>query len=122
VSTADKHVTTNATVRALAVVETERNRQFDLLAAGKFPDYWKDGVPDFHRLAVLAEEFGEVAKEACEILHNDTKQWPGEEAPMVFAHKERVRKRLKGLLRNELVQVAAVCVAWIESLDSEVGQ
>ena len=116
------HVTNNETVRALAVVETERNRQHDLLAAGKFPDYWKDGVPDYHRLAVLAEEFGEAAKEACEILHNDTRLWPGEEAPLVFEHKKRVRKRLKGLLREELVQVAAVAVAWIESLDSEIGQ
>lgn len=111
-----------ATETALAAVNAERTRQHELLAKGKFPDYWRDGVPDYHRLAVLAEEFGEAAKEACEILHNDTKLWPGEEAPMVFEHKKRVRKRLKGLLREELVQVAAVAVAWIESLDSEIGQ
>ena len=107
---------------ALAAVNAERIRQHALLAAGKFPDYWKDGVPDVDRLTVLAEEFGEAAKETCELLHNDTRLWPGEEAPMVFEHKKRVRKRLKGLLREELVQVAAVAVAWIESLDSEIGQ
>jgi len=31
-------------------------------------------------------------------------------------------KRLKGLIREELVQVAAVCVAWIESLDLELSK
>jgi len=122
VSTADKHVTTNDTVRALAVVETERNRQFDLLAAGKFPDYWKDGVSDWERLTVLAEEFGEVSKEVCDEMHCSIKEWPGENPDMIAAHKARVMKRLKGLIREELVQVAAVCVAWIESLDSEIGQ
>jgi hypothetical protein len=51
------------------------------------------------RLAVLAEEFGEVAKEVCNLMAG-------------------ADPRVKALLREELVQVAAVCVAWIEGLDA----
>ncbi len=52
-----------------------------------------------YRLAVLAEEFGEVAKELNEI---------------------RVGSPGSGInrLRAELVQVAAVAVAWIEGIDA----
>ncbi len=116
------HTTTKETLLVLGAVETERNCQFDLLAAGKFPDYWKDGVQDTCRLTVLAEEFGEVAKETCDIMHSADKLWPGEDLDMVSEHTRRVSKRLKGLLRLELIQVAAVCVAWIESLDSELSK
>lgn len=51
-------------------------------------------------LAVLAEEFGEVSRAVCE------REWGG-----------------KGLdeLRAELIQVAAVAVAWVEGLDVEVA-
>ena len=108
-------------MNALVLVEVERNRQHDLAAAGKFPDYWRHGVPDCQRLTVLAEEFGEAAKEACDIMHNATREWPGEDVDAVQVHKTRVQKRLKGLLRTELVQVAAVAVAWIEALSTELG-
>lgn len=47
-------------------------------------------------LGILAEEFGEVAKEANEIHFNDRHPFD---------------------YRNELIQTAAVCIAAIESLD-----
>jgi len=52
--------------------------------------------PQVEWLAILAEEFGEVAKEVNEV-HFRQKD---------YAH-----------LREELLQTAAVCVAMIESLD-----
>lgn len=54
-------------------------------------------LPDDARLAVLVEEVGEVARELCErrIGNGDTQR-----------------------LRTELVQLAAVAVAWIEGIDA----
>jgi NTP pyrophosphatase (non-canonical NTP hydrolase) len=69
----------------------ERRRQEFLKSQGKFPWTCADAAPASMKLAVLAEEFGEVAKEVCD------QRWD--------------------LLRDELVQVAAVCVAWLESMD-----
>ena len=111
-----------ATETALDAVSAERTRQHSLLAQGKFPDYWKEGVSDWERLTVLAEEFGEVSKEVCDEMHCAIRDWPGESPEMIATHKARVMKRLKGLIREELVQVAAVCVAWIESLDLELSK
>lgn len=80
-------------------ITAERDRQETLLASGKFawtcagPD-----VPDLDRLAVLAEEFGEVAREVCRVACE--KGTPS------------------GDLRVELVHVAAVAVAWLEGIDA----
>jgi NTP pyrophosphatase (non-canonical NTP hydrolase) len=52
------------------------------------------------RLAILAEEFGEVAKEVNEFMHG-------------CGNKVR--------LREELVQTAASAIAWIEQLDNFGG-
>ncbi len=72
-------------------VTSERYRQEDLKAGGKFPWTLADAAPSSaEKLAVLAEEFGEVAKAVCE------------------GDREN--------LREELVQVAACCVAWLDSL------
>ena len=93
---------------ALASVRNERNRQDELKAAGKFP--WTCGdifnpdtnepIPLSEKLAVLAEEFGEVADIVCKFQAN--------------------RAESKGLslkdLREELIQVAAVAVSWAESI------
>jgi hypothetical protein len=57
-------------------------------------------MTDPERLVVLAEEFGEVAKEVCEEL--------GGEAPT-------------GNLRAEIVQVLAVGLAWLEAIDAEAA-
>lgn len=75
----------------LVEVVRERKRQEALKAAGKFPWTCADAAPASMKLAVLAEEFGEVARAVCE---KDYKN-----------------------LREELVQTAAVCLAWLEALE-----
>jgi hypothetical protein len=74
-------------------IDIERWRQ-DL----KFPGQWararalgQDGMPDGLKLCILGEEFGEVCKAIIE--------------GQPVEH-----------LKMELVQVAAVCVAWLEGL------
>lgn len=72
----------------LDIIE-ERVRQENLKAAGRFTYTCADSTPTLaDKLAILAEEFGEVARAVCE------------------GDKEN--------LRTELVQVAAVCLAWLE--------
>lgn len=71
-------------------VARERERQ-----ERKYADGWTcatRGIPNADKLAVLGEEFGEVARALC--------------------RDEGVER-----LQEELVQVAAVAVAWAESLD-----
>src|SRR5689334_5493368 len=78
---------------ALMLVVEERARQEAKLARGEFT--WTAASPeasDSLKLAVLGEEFGEVCR-------------------AIGEHEPRAR------LREELVQVAAVAVAWIEALD-----
>ena len=79
--------------RVFVAVEAERERQTE-----KWGDQWGAGnTPPATKLAILVEEVGEVAKEVLE---------GGEENPS---------------LRKELVQLVAVGVAWLESLDREEG-
>jgi len=84
-----------STAEALAMVAAERGRQQTLLADGTLrytttsPD-----CPDLLRLAALGEEFGEVGRCFCD-----------GEPP------ERIRE--------ELVQLAAVAVGWVEWLSGE---
>lgn len=59
---------------------------------------------DLARLAVLAEEFGEVARAILEAGY-------GSGTPVVVAHWDHQ-------MRAELVQVAAVSVAWVEAIDA----
>lgn len=83
---------------ALADVNRERNRQDDLVRAGRFPATCASKkLTDPQKLAVLVEEVGEVARAVLELgkLANDQ-------------HGKDLRK--------ELIQVAAVAVAWAESL------
>lgn len=79
--------------QALAAVSAERDRQQALWAgahAWGHGDCSGDGVALAVKVAVLGEEFGEVARA---VLERDT-----------------------AALRTELVQVAAVAVAMLESL------
>ena len=82
----------------------ERARQERLREAGKFthtaasPDDAK--FSDGWRLAALVEEVGEAAEAAIERAG--------------FIGKPKGKD-----LRAELIQVAAVCVAWIERLDKD---
>lgn len=81
----------------------ERFRQERLCRAGKFPHTLASpSLSPAECLAVLAEEFGEVARPVADALASGSK--PDQEA-----------------LRSELVQLAACCVAWLEQLDGVVG-
>lgn len=82
-------------------VTAERHRQNFLRDSGKFQRTLADqGLTPSDRLAVICEEFGEVARVVCEALAGNG--------------LDRVH------LRDELVQLAACSVAWIEYLDGQV--
>ena len=84
--------------RVLLAVAAERGRQEQLFAAGQFPFTCSNAaVSGREKLPVLVEEVGEVA---------EALQRPGRLSDEHRAH-----------LRTELIQVAAVAVAWAESLD-----
>ena len=78
-------------------IDDERHRQERLKSEGRFSMTCADAMSDLERLAVLTEEVGEVARAILEQsrLTNDD-------------HGKELKK--------ELVQVAAVCVAWLEGL------
>ncbi len=81
---------------ALEAVDAEIQRQTELKASGRFKFCVADeGMNDFERLAVLGEEFGEVSHEV-----NET----------IGGHRPLDILRIK----KELIQVAAVAVAWFE--------
>ena len=84
-------------------ISDERARQQRLRAEGKFTHSPSDAdMPDAERLAILVEEVGEAAEAVIERLGYIGKP--------------------KGTdLRKELIQVAAVAVAWIEALDKKEG-
>jgi hypothetical protein len=97
-------------------VASERMRQEQLKASGKFLWTCADNVAlrqkveraitEPEKLAVLGEEFGEVSKEVVEeIIANDRLE-PAKAAAS------------RSKLRKELLEVAACCVAWVESLDA----
>ena len=82
-------------------LENERFRQEALKSQGKFA--WtcaEVGPTDEAKLAVLAEEFGEAARHVTEALI------------------DKKRRDVKNLYK-ELIEVAAVCVAWCEALEDE---
>lgn len=80
------------------LISRERYRQDALKAMGKFPFTCADtpGLTTGQKLGVLMEEVGEVARAA---LRADRLVTDGSEH-----------------LKTELIQVAAVCLAWLESL------
>jgi hypothetical protein len=90
------------TAAALLSVAGERLRQEQLKKEGRFDFTCADpDLSDFAANAILLEEVGEVARE-------------------VLALAGLVRETgSRDKLRGELVQVAAVAVAWIEKLDGE---
>lgn len=85
------------TTDVLALVHAERERQEELQRTGAFAfTCAASDIYDNSKLAVLVEEVGEVARVLCEAVNND--------------ELDEVK------LREELVQVAAVAVSWVESL------
>jgi NTP pyrophosphatase (non-canonical NTP hydrolase) len=95
-------------------ISAERRRQDSLVLRGKFP--WNcafDGPSYADKLAVLMEETGEVAREVTEHLIS-TGKYAADKALLVMPpHREEF---YRARLAEELVQVAAVCTAWIEHL------
>lgn len=91
---------------ALQDVYRERVRQDTLQSQGKFPfTCAQDGLSMPEKLAVLAEEFGEVSREVTEAIN------------VRHLTQEELTKPQTKRLRDELIQVAAVAVAWAESLN-----
>jgi NTP pyrophosphatase (non-canonical NTP hydrolase) len=83
-------------------VMQERLRQERLKAEGRFQYTCADPqLNEYAKLAVLTEEVGEVARVLCERLAHGIRSGGADER-----------------LREELVQVAAVCLAWVEGLES----
>jgi len=81
----------------LAEVHDERERQEQLCAQGFFEATCAGRLTELERLAVLAEEFGEVAHEIGDLVAGKALD--------------------RAALRTELIQLAAVAVAWVEGLD-----
>lgn len=87
---------------ALRSVVAERLRQRELLAVGRFKHTCDSReISNFHKLAILTEELGEVAREVFE-MHD----------------KNDFSPERKAQLKKELIQVAAVTVAWLETPES----
>lgn len=80
----------------LKQIKNERDRQIK-----KFSD--KRPYSNLDWLAVLAEKFGEVAGDVCK-----------REVPPEANNSNELR----GGIKTELIQCAAVCVAWVEALDN----
>lgn len=87
-------------VHIFQAIDAERDRQEALRAAGRFAHTCASpNMADGDKLACLGEEFGEVAKALLQ-LHGT--------GSTTDATME---------LRKELIEVAAVAVAWVEALD-----
>jgi hypothetical protein len=105
----DDHITTpQATFKQRAIFRAilrERTRQEQLKAAGKFLYTCADpNMLSSEKCLVLTEECGEVAR-ACLNLQNFSRDYGAD----------------LGKVREELVQVAAVCLAWLEFIEGVTG-
>jgi nitroreductase len=90
------------TADALALVAAERERQERLKDEGRFVATCADPeMTDAEKLCVLVEEVGEAAKEVVTLPERQL-------ASDSLGSRENLRK--------ELIQVAAVAVAFVESL------
>jgi hypothetical protein len=109
-------------------VYRERTRQEDLKAKGKFLWTCSDNkvrvdanglmtriVTNPEKLAVLAEEFGEVSREVTEQIIAVDKARVENDSDVDRRLGEALRLRNKKL-KEELIQLAAVAVTWAESL------
>lgn len=86
-------------------VYRERLRQDELQLKGKFPfTCAMHGLSMPEKLAVLAEEFGEASRHVAEAIN------------LRHLTQEELTKTQRDELRAELIQVAAVAVAWAETL------
>jgi hypothetical protein len=105
------------TGEVLRAVHHERRRQDALVAKGKF--LWNCGdpkVPWSEKIAVLLEEVGEASHEVVEWMISRDKYAADPQLKTMPPHRELY---FRNRLRTELVQIAAVCVAFAESLTDE---
>jgi NTP pyrophosphatase (non-canonical NTP hydrolase) len=84
----------------LLQVRDERRRQDEKFGWFENPDSLLPNGSEEKRLAVLAEEFGEVARAVLE---------------RGFAESKDDHERWEANLEEELIQVAAVAIAWLEA-------
>lgn len=92
-------------LEVFALIAAERVRQRELFHQGKITFDCASVIPDPNRkLRVLTEELGEVAQEL---------------EKLEAAKDKRATRFITEDLRDELVQVAAVAVAWLESMEGE---
>jgi 3-methyladenine DNA glycosylase AlkC len=108
------------TGEVLRAVHHERRRQDALVKQGKFS--WNCGdprVPWSEKIAVLLEEVGEASREVVEWMISRDKYAADPQLKVMPPHRE---KYFRDRLRTELVQIAAVCVAFAESLADEGEQ
>lgn len=92
-------------LNVFARVAAERSRQKQLFACGKISFDCASVIPDPNRkLRVLIEEIGEVAQELDRLEG---------------LRDRRGQKFVMEDLQTELTQVAAVAVAWLESLEAQ---
>lgn len=105
----------------LLEIQRERERQEELKRAGKFLFTPADIImTNPERLAILAEEFGKTAREVTEEIILETKARNQYLHPKDSDVWNISRVALLRKMREELIQVAAVCVAWTEGLDKEL--
>lgn len=91
--------------KVMSEIMDERARQEALKEQGRFKfTPADDGVSNMERLAMVAEEVGEVAGEVLTLRR-------------LTADRDKGRKSFEdpAELRGELIQVAALVVAWLES-------
>lgn len=86
--------------KVLSDIKDERYRQIRKWGGRDGDGVENPSQSNYVRLRVLAEEFGEVAE----------------------AMGRPEDGNGKGDLRTELVQTAAVCVAWLEAMDDDEGR
>jgi hypothetical protein len=98
--------------RVVNLIALERQRQENLFHGGAHHfSVASASVNHDRKLRVITEEIGEVAKEI-DLLEAITKGQ--RESADSFSNRLKARREK---LRKELVQVAAVAVAWLESLE-----
>lgn len=98
--------------KVFRMISAERERQEKLKKEGKFAYSAADVVDEFRKLSILTEEVGEVGRvlndhyDACDKLDSSDD----------LSRRDYSRDECEKQLRDELTQVAAVAVAWLESL------
>lgn len=105
------------TGRVLGMVYNERMRQKEMKAAGRFEfTCADDGLTNAEKLTVLTEEVGEVADEHLALLTGGLGRVAREVLTQDGRRLARDTLGTREALLNEVTQVAAVAVAWMEAL------